>query len=68
MALDSSRHSNVNGKVSSAVGRGEERCINAVLICRAINRVEGSRWVATVPCVSANESAGFTASTHACSQ
>lgn len=37
---------------------------NFVLICRAIKRVEGSRWAASIPSVSANELSRFTACTH----
>lgn len=55
--------------MSSAVGGARERvCVNVVLICRAIKRVKGSRWAASIPSVSANELARFTASTHSGSQ
>lgn len=43
--------------------RGRE-CVNVVLICRAIKRVKGSRWAASIPSVSANELARFTAPIH----
>lgn len=43
---------------------GGRVCVNVVLICRAIKRVKGSRWAASIPSVSANELARFTASTH----
>lgn len=39
-------------------------CVNVILICRAIKRVKGSRWAASIPSVSANELAEFTAHTH----
>lgn len=42
---------------------GRRVCVNVVLICRAIKRVKGSRWAASIPSVSANELARFTAST-----
>lgn len=51
----------MSGKVSGAVGRV---CVNVILICRAIKRVKGSRWAASIPSVSANELAKFTAYTH----
>lgn len=38
-------------------------CVNVILICRAIKRVKGSRWAASIPSVSANEQAEFTAHT-----
>lgn len=38
-------------------------CVNVILICRAIKRVKGSRWAASIPSVSANEQAEFTAYT-----
>jgi len=42
------------------VGRA---CVNVVLICGAIKRVEGSRWAASIRSASANELARFTVST-----
>lgn len=43
---------------------GEGVWVNVVLICRAIKRVKGSRWAASIPSVRANELARFTAPLH----
>lgn len=52
------------GEQCSRESGGECVCVNVVLICRAIKRVKGSRWAASIPSVSANELARLTASTH----
>lgn len=55
------------GEQCSRESRGSV-CVTVVLICRAIKRVKGSRWAASIPSVSANELARFTASTLSSSQ
>lgn len=40
------------------------RAVIVGLICGAIKRVKGSRWAASIPCVSANELDRFTATSH----